>query len=303
MLLPLPRRLLGCCLVCCLACLPGLMGEFGSSSVGGPGASDPPAYRELPQGAPMKGEYPLLRPPSPPVGADVDSEPELPSELIDRPSCAVSKGSGRRGGGLHARSGCAWGALTMTNRDLAGVMPPLLHGYWPRNCCTHSSTASSSDHSRCLAPLGLPRPCPARPTGRVGCCTVLDRCRRQPGAPGKQRTTHLFHASLEAGEGAEHRLTHGTSTGSAYSLAWGERNCSTYKSREGERPSGGEGLASAALAARIRARPGVIKAGYSIDPARSPKEASPQSNSEERAPPCSSGPAASCASIRRKPSG
>lgn len=87
----------------------------------------------------MKGEYPLLRPPSPTVGADVDSEPELPSELIDRPSCKGRQERGEGGGGLHARSGCAWGALTLTNRNLAGVMPPLLHGCCLRNCCTPSA--------------------------------------------------------------------------------------------------------------------------------------------------------------------
>lgn len=100
---------LGChalCAACWACCLPGLMGEFGSSSVGGPGASDPPAYRELPQGAPMKGEYPLLRPPSPPVGADVDSEPELPSELIDRPSCGQQEKRGRREGRSRWAAAC-----------------------------------------------------------------------------------------------------------------------------------------------------------------------------------------------------
>lgn len=35
--------------------VPGLMGEFGRSSVGGPGASEA-VYSELVQGAPMNGE-------------------------------------------------------------------------------------------------------------------------------------------------------------------------------------------------------------------------------------------------------
>lgn len=74
---------------------PGLMGEFGSSSVGGPPDASVELYRELPQGAPMNGEYPaavvMLLPP--PRGGEcgrpgpvVVSDAELPSELI-KPSC------------------------------------------------------------------------------------------------------------------------------------------------------------------------------------------------------------------------
>lgn len=207
---------------------PGLIGELGSSSVGGPGASDA-VYSELPHGAPMNGEYPVIASP-----ADA-SDPELPSELI-RPSCQRHTQDSRAGGNtasqhqLHLH-------LATTASMLVLPMPVELYQLSRPTCPTQRllmlnckttkwwSTTVISKHTGTLKSI------PARGAWLTSKLRLTVRAETMQDASQRaQRVVSATHCcvhscALEARERAEHRLAHVVSTGPAYSLAGCEWNC------------------------------------------------------------------------------